>query len=76
MDERECEREQLEAQCKEIGDVIREAAPGLGFALVLFDFGEKGNMAYVSTAQRADTIKMLRELCGNLERAMRPGGAS
>jgi GTPase len=71
------EREELESICADIGAVIRSALPsGTGFALVLFDFGEKGNMAYVSTGQRADTIRVLRELAGNLERSLIPGSKS
>jgi hypothetical protein len=71
------EREQLESVCGGIAGVIKEALPqGTGFALVLFDFGEAGNTAYASTGERADTIKMLRELAGNLERSMLPGGKS
>jgi len=71
------EREELENTCREIANVIRDALPAeVGFSLVLFNFGDVGNMVYVSTGKRADTIKMLRELAGNLERSMLPGGGS
>jgi hypothetical protein len=71
------EREQLESICRDIANVIRAELPqGVGFALILFDFGDAGNMAYMSTAARAETIKLLRELAGNLERSILPGGTS
>lgn len=41
--------EDLEASARGIGDVLREVMPeGVGFALVLFDFGDKGHITYVS----------------------------
>lgn len=36
--------------------------PGVGFCLVLFNFGAEGSMAYASTGRREDTVSMLREL--------------
>lgn len=36
--------------------------PELGFALVVFDFGEGGNLAYASNGQRADMQRALAEL--------------
>lgn len=35
--------------------------PGQGFVLLTFDFGPGGNLAYVSNADRDDTIRTLRE---------------
>jgi hypothetical protein len=35
--------------------------PGQGFILLTFDFGQQGNLAYVSNAHRDDTIRALRE---------------
>ena len=55
-------RLQLEAQCRRIAEQIAEQAlPGTGFALLMFDFGADGNLAYVSNAQRADMRRALRE---------------
>jgi hypothetical protein len=52
----------LERQCRELADLLKTKVPaGVGFALFLFDFGEKGNTAYVSTAQRDDMIKLIWE---------------
>jgi hypothetical protein len=50
-----------------LGDVLKARTPGAGFALLLFDFGEKGNIAYVSNANREDMIEALGELLGNLK---------
>lgn len=40
---------------------------GVGFALVLFDFGETGSMAYASNGERSGLKAMLRELADKLE---------
>lgn len=56
-------RQELERQCREIAEAIQHLMPpGAGFALLLFDMGEEGNMAYVSDARREDMLKALREL--------------
>lgn len=44
-----------------IGATIKEKAPNMGFALLLFDFGEGGEFFYASNAHRADMIRMLQE---------------
>ena len=40
---------------------------GVGYAVLLFNFGAEGNMAYGSNANRKDMIKALRELIAELE---------
>ena len=60
----------LEATCRAIGGLIASALPlGVGFALVLFDFGEgeRNHLTYLSNAQRSDMIKTLREMVEKLE---------
>ena len=42
-----------------LGNVMKDAAPGLGFCLIMFDFGEEGNLAYCSNSRREDMIKVL-----------------
>lgn len=42
---------------------------GVGFAILLFDFGEGGATAYASNGNRQDMIKLLREMVGKLERS-------
>jgi hypothetical protein len=52
----------LEEQCRDLGRLLRDASPaGTGFALFLFDLGAKGNLAYVSTADREDMVRCLHE---------------
>jgi hypothetical protein len=58
---------QLEAKCREIGNLLGDAVPpGVGFMLALFDFGEGGNLTYLSNAAREDMIKMLAEFRNKL----------
>ena len=64
-------RLQLETRCRAVAEKIaRESLPGTGFALLMFDFGADGNMAYVSNAKRADMRRAVREW---LETTRQPG---
>jgi hypothetical protein len=64
--------EELERQAREIGRVLKRVLDGtfgaraVGFALLLFDYGEGGHMTYVSSADRQDMIKALEEALGHL----------
>lgn len=61
-------RMDLEKACRKLGRELKaQMMPGVGFALVIFDFGPGGSMAYISTAQRADMLATLRELIAKLE---------
>ena len=52
----------IEAKLKEIGRMIGESLPsGQGFALQIFDFGDGGNLFYISNAQREDLIRVLEK---------------
>lgn len=52
----------LEKQTKEIAAKVKSMLPeGKGFIVFTFDFGDGGNMAYASNAQRADVMKALDE---------------
>lgn len=52
----------LEKQCRELADLLKPRVPaGVGFTLFLSDFGSDGNLAYVSTVDRQDSIRMVRE---------------
>jgi hypothetical protein len=64
------ERLAVEAKCTDIGRKLGLAMPpGMGFALLMFDFGDKhGNVAYVSSAERQDMIRLFEELLGRLRR--------
>jgi len=37
------------------------ATKKLGIAIFLFDFGERGNLAYASTAKREDMVNVIHE---------------
>lgn len=60
------ERKDLEIMVNGLGKTIMLALDSwgkgsLGFALLVFDFGEAGNLAWISNAQREDMIKALKE---------------
>ncbi len=62
------DRGTLELACREvlakIGHDLRHLQPaGLGFALLVFDLGEGGNLAYVSNARREDMVRAMLEFC-------------
>ena len=58
----------LERLARELGAAARRIIPkNTGFAVLVFDFGGKGHMTYVSNAQRADMIVALREQIAHLE---------
>jgi hypothetical protein len=60
--------EKLEAACRRLGNTIGEVVgPGTAFMVVLSDFGDAGNMTYLSNVDRLDMVKMLRELADKLE---------
>jgi hypothetical protein len=60
----------LEAVCAKIGRKIGDALPpGVGFALILVNFGEQGNMAYVASVARPDMIKLFGETLDKLRGA-------
>ena len=53
---------EAEAVLKEIGQRLKSAMPkGYGFSLLVFTFGEGGNMFYTSNAQREDMIRAMQE---------------
>lgn len=58
----------LERLARELGAAARRIIPkGTGFAVMVFDFGGRGHMTYVSNAQREDMITALREQITHLE---------
>lgn len=45
-----------------IGVELKATLPkDVGFAVLVFDFGGKGNLAYVSNAHRGDMVRAMRE---------------
>lgn len=58
----------LEAQCAELGRNLARCMPnGVGFTLLMFDFGTDGNIAYLSNAKRDDMCRALREFLSKVE---------
>jgi hypothetical protein len=52
----------MKAKLQEIGGQIGDQlGPGKGFALFLFDFGEGGNLFYISNGTRDDVLTTLSE---------------
>ena len=59
--------DELEQQCAKVGEKIGvHLPPGFGFALILFDFGERGNLAYMSNGEREDMLRVLQELIDHM----------
>lgn len=56
------DRKKLEEVSREVAELIASAMPpGVGFALLVFDFGEGGNLAWMSNAERPSMIAAVRE---------------
>jgi hypothetical protein len=66
-------REELEAICFAIGGEIKKemddknSGPPIGFALLMYDFGPGGFLAYCGNGDREGTIRLLREHLKHLE---------
>jgi hypothetical protein len=59
---------EAEAMLKELGGILKNICPhGYGFSLLIFTFGQGGNMFYTSNAQRDDMIRAMRELIQKFE---------
>lgn len=54
--------EEIETKLRELASMIGSQLPeGWGFNLLLFSYGEGGNLFYISSAEREDTIKVMKE---------------
>lgn len=49
------------------GELKRSLPAGVGFAVLVFDIGAKGNLAYVSNADRASMLEAMREFIAKNE---------
>lgn len=59
----------IEQLRRPLADVIQTALPiGAGFTLIMFGYGDSGACTYISTADRQDNVKVLREIADVLER--------
>jgi hypothetical protein len=66
--EYEVRNPEAEKSLREIGGLIKgQLPPNMGFTLFLFDYGEKGSTFYMSSANRADMLKLLWEFIGKQE---------
>jgi hypothetical protein len=53
---------------RKIGRELKASLPpGVGFAVLVFDIGRKGNLAYVSNAERTSMIEAMREFIRHAE---------
>jgi hypothetical protein len=54
--------EELVRVSRELGVLLDKQMPkGVGFMLMVFDFGQKGNLAYISNGVREDVVRVLQE---------------
>jgi len=52
----------LEANARKLARLVGQDLPkGVGFTLLLFDFGHGGHLTYVSNAERGDMLRALDE---------------
>ena len=64
---------EMEEHARGIGHVIGDSLPkDVGFCLILCHKGDGGWSTWLSNCQRADMIKMLREMIGKLEDPTKP----
>lgn len=53
---------EIEGVLRTLGKTIDDALPdGFGFALLLYEFGDKGGMFYISNGQRSQMIEAMAE---------------
>ena len=52
---------------RQIGDIIKIASPGTGFALFTFDLDGPGHISYISNAERTSMMTALKEFIANVE---------
>ncbi|HKP08321.1 MAG TPA: hypothetical protein VJU58_13795 [Microbacterium sp.] len=61
-------RSELERVARDmIGYAMHELGPEVGLTLFVFEFGDTGNLAYVSNAQRADMIASIKQWLARVE---------
>ena len=52
----------VEEILRKTGEELKKGTPtGMGFMLMMFDYGKGGNMFYVSSAERKDVINAMNE---------------
>lgn len=64
----EVENEIIHKLLKDIGAILNRAMPpNYGFMLMLFSYGEGGDLFYMSSAQREDIRKVMLEFMKKME---------
>lgn len=60
-------REDMQSLARALDELLPKMVPSgkkVGFGIVVFDFGEGGNIQWASNGERTDMIAALRELLG------------
>ena len=55
-----------------VADVISAACPNSGFALLVFPFGKRAAINYISNTEPADMAEQLHSIADRLQRGGRP----
>lgn len=64
----EVDNPEIKARLRAIGESIKKTLPpNFGFALHIFEYGDGGDMFFISSAARADYIRLLREFISRYE---------
>ncbi len=53
--------------------IDRHLPPGTGFALLIFDFGDTGDLSWISNAERDDMIATMKDFIARNEGRAMPG---
>lgn len=56
------------AHLQKMAQAMSAALPGLGFCLLVFEFGKEGRADYISNANREQMIQAMRENADALEK--------
>lgn len=60
--------ESAENKARDIARTLKAACPpGWGFVLVLASYGEDGFSTYMSSVERQDAVKLMREMADRIE---------
>jgi hypothetical protein len=54
-------------EMNDVASFLSSYFSGYGFALLVFDFGDKGRMNYISNAQREDMLTAMKEFISRNE---------
>jgi hypothetical protein len=61
----------MEELAPKIGRVVESMLPpSTGFCLLLFDWGEKGNLTYLANCKRENMMRILREAADQIEKGL------